>query len=80
MKIEIIKDNIGQAIGWKIIPESREDQKTLGTIRNLSFWGFDETKITYNGIKASEIKVDGKQVLVVDEISWIQKQYNSNGK
>lgn len=54
MKIELIKNDKGQTQGWSIIAENKEDKLTLGTMRNIEFFGMDDNAIEYNGMKSED--------------------------
>lgn len=49
MKVDIIRDENGKAIGWNMTGETPEEIKKVGIIRDLQFWGFEETGIVYAG-------------------------------
>ena len=51
MKIQLLKNNEGQTIGYEIVsePEFREQEReTIELIRDMYFWGH-KGKIIYNG-------------------------------
>lgn len=54
MKIELIKNDEGNPIGWSIIPETSEDDNTIATMRDLQFFGMDDTAIEYDGIELKD--------------------------
>ena len=56
MKIPIIRNEDNEPVGYDLIPETEEDYNNLGTIRNMVFFGFDDTAIKYDG---REMSVDG---------------------
>lgn len=73
MKITIIRDD-KKAIGYTMTKETEEDAKTISIIRDLVFFGWDDTAIKYNGrISSSEDDDD------VRTLSWIQKKYSKSG-
>lgn len=49
MLIEIIKDQNNNDIGWSITGETHEEKLKVNAIRNLVFFGFDDTRIEYAG-------------------------------
>lgn len=75
MKVEIIKDDQGFAIGWSMQGENEQEISKLATIRDLQFFGFDDTAIKYNGRKESDDAKGNPGIL-----SWIQKKFSSNKK
>ncbi len=53
MKIELIYQD-GNLSGYDMIPENEEDREVIGAVRDLNFWGIDETVIRYNGRLSDE--------------------------
>ena len=51
MKIELIKEN-GVTVGWDLVPENTDDNLKLGTIRNMQFFGMDDTEVKYDGMES----------------------------
>lgn len=68
MKVEIIKKD-GEPIGWTIVGETQEEKYTVNTIRNLQFFGFDETSVKYGGRTGSGYEDAGKLI-------WVQRQHS----
>ena len=68
MKLEIIKNEEGSSIGYKLIAETSEEATDLNFVRNVSvFIGFK-----YNGRKMNENFPDD-----AGDLSWITKhEYN----
>lgn len=73
MKVELKKNNLGQIVGWSLVAESKDDKLTLGTIRNMQFWGINTfiKRLAKIGIKIECIgnypwiyidKINGKRV------------------
>jgi hypothetical protein len=73
MNVEIIKNDQGFAVGWSMQGESEEEISKLATIRDLQFFGFDDTAIKYNGRKESNDAEGNPGIL-----SWIQRRFSSN--
>jgi len=73
MKITIIRDG-KRAIGYTMTKETEEDDKVISIIRDLIFFGFDDTAIKYNGRNSSSDEEDD-----VKTLSWIQKKYSTSG-
>lgn len=71
--IEIIKKE-GNPIGWKLCPENKQEQSIAAVIRDLQFFGFEETKIVYDGLELIEPS-KGKTLGNIKSLTWIQKQY-----
>ena len=74
MKVNIKTDEKGYAIGYDLIPESKEEQLTLGTVRNMIFFGIDDTHLEYDG-RTSET-IEG--VDYITSLKWIQKKHQDN--
>lgn len=70
MKVEIIKSEAGQSIGWTMAAEDKEEFNKLGTIRNLSFFGFEDSLVDYDGRSGSDDAAGDPGVL-----RWKQKMY-----
>jgi hypothetical protein len=73
--VHLIKDEKGYSIGWEFRPITEEEQKTAGIIRDLQFFGFDDTAIAYNGITLID-QEKGKQLGNIKSVSWLQKQHH----
>jgi len=54
MKVEIVKDSHGNAIGWSMEEDSLSEIDKLAQIRDLQFFGFDDTAIKYAGRKGGD--------------------------
>lgn len=68
----IYKDN--KPIGQELKPITPEEQEIVGEIRDLIFFGIDETAIKYSGLKLINPKL-GKNVGNIYSLTWIQKKY-----
>jgi hypothetical protein len=71
--IHIIKDEQGNPIGWEMIPTTLEEQKTVATVRDLQFFGFDDTAIVYDGLTLIDPE-KGKTTSNLLKLKWIQKK------
>ena len=70
MKIELRQiDN--EVVGYDIIAETKEDSLVMGNVRNLHFFGFDDTYIRYNGMLSGE----GEEERLVKKLSFIQERF-----
>lgn len=70
MLVEIIKDENGHAIGWSMKGDTPEEIRKVEIIRDLQFWGFDATGITYAG------REDGDDATgYVGTLSWKQRKH-----
>ena len=73
MKIELIyKDK--EPIGWEMIPEIPEDDEIIAFIRDAIFFGFEETKIVYDGLTLKDPK-QGKQLGNIASLKWKKKNF-----
>jgi hypothetical protein len=54
MKVEIVRNDKNQPIGWEMSGETPEEIKKLRIIRDLQFWGSEETAIVYDGRRQSD--------------------------
>lgn len=70
MLVEILRNEDDHAIGWTLKGENPEEISKLGIIRDLTFWGYDENSIQYNGRKESDDQNNNPGIL-----SWKQKKY-----
>lgn len=67
-------DDNNKVIGWSLNPSNEEEQEIVGIIRDLQFFGFDDTQMVYDGLKLIDNKL-GKSMGNIKSISWIQKKY-----
>lgn len=57
-------------IGWSVKGETQEEKYVVNTIRNLQFFGFDDTDIVYDG------RTEGsKDSSDAGTLHWVQKKY-----
>ena len=69
-KIELKKiDNV--VVGYDIVAETKEESLVMGNVRNLHFFGFDDTYIIYNGMLSGE----GEEERLVKKLSFIQEKF-----
>ena len=68
----IYKD--GKAIGWEMKPTTQQEQEMAARVRDLQFFGFDETAIGYNGLTLID-DVKGKTLGNIKSLSWVQKKH-----
>ena len=67
--VHLIKDEEGNPIGWELKPETDKEQEIAGTIRDLQFFGFDETHIKYNGLNLLD-ESKGKELGNIKSVQW----------
>ena len=71
MKIVLVKNDENYVIGYNIIPETKDDKLTLGNVRNLHFYGFDDTHIVYDGMECDN-NVEPREVT---KLKFIQQKH-----
>ena len=49
MKIALIKDSENKTIGYTIEGETKDEKLIVNSIRNMHFFGMDDSRIVYNG-------------------------------
>ena len=74
MKVELLKDENGKAIGWSMQGENPQEIEKLGIIRDLQFFGFDDTAIRYDGRKTDHLT---KEEMINNPgiLSWKQRKF-----
>lgn len=72
--VEIIYNKDKEPVGWKMCPKTQEEQEIAAIVRDLQFFGFNETKIVYDGLELIEPE-KGKTIGNIKSLSWIQKSY-----
>lgn len=72
--VKLILNSDNKAIGWEMCPTTPEEQEIAGTIRDLQFFGFDETYPSYNGLELIYPE-KGKESGNIKRISWLQRKY-----
>ena len=74
--VHIIKNSEGKPIGWKMCPQTEEEHKTVAIIRDLQFFGLDETYPSYNGLELIDPD-KGKCTGNIKRISWLMRKYQN---
>jgi len=72
--LNIIKNEEGHPIGWEMVPTSDEEQKIVATVRDLQFFGLEDTYPSYNGLELLD-QEKGKVLGNIKRISWVQNKY-----
>jgi hypothetical protein len=70
MKVILKRLESGEPIGWEISAESEEEITIVNTIRNLQFFGFNDTNIVYKGRTGGTSDYTNAGTL-----HWIQKKH-----
>lgn len=71
--VNLIKDDAGCIIGWSMTPSNKKEQAIVASIRDLQFFGYDDTQIVYGGLKLID-EDKGKSTGNIQSLSWIQKK------
>ena len=74
--VHIIKNSEGKPIGWEMCPQTEEEHKTVAIIRDLQFFGLDETYPSYNGLELIDPD-KGKCTGNIKRISWLMRKYQN---
>ena len=74
--VHIIKNSEGRPIGWEMCPQTEEEHETVATIRDLQFFGLDETYPSYNGLELIDPD-KGKCTGNIKRISWLMRKYKN---
>ena len=69
MKVKIIRKE-GVAIGWSMKADTEEATNIVNIIRNLQFFGLNETVIVYDGRVGGTEKSAGK-------LYWLQREHKN---
>ncbi len=75
--VHLIKDEQGNTIGWEFKPITEEEQLIAAKVRDLQFWGYNETEIEYNGLKLIDPK-KGKTLGNIESLSWLQRKHHKS--
>lgn len=73
--VHLIRDKNNKLIGWEMKPTNEEEQRIAAYVRDLQFFEFEDTAITYNGLKLID-EEKGKLIGNIKSISWVQKKYD----
>ena len=74
--VHIIKNSEGKPIGWEMCPQTEEEHETVAIIRELQFFGMDETYPSYNGLELIDPD-KGKCAGNIKRISWLMRKYQN---
>lgn len=74
--VHIIKNSEGKPIGWEMCPQTEEEHETVAIIRELQFFGMDETYPSYNGLELIDPD-KGKCTGNIKRISWLMRKYQN---
>jgi len=71
--IKLIKNKENKVVGWEMCPTTEEEQVIAAYVRDLQFFGFEETEIVYDGLKFIDHN-KGKTLGNIKSLTWIQKK------
>ena len=74
--VHIITNSEGKPIGWEMCPQTEEEHETVAIIRELQFFGLDETYPSYNGLELIDPD-KGKCTGNIKRISWLMRKYHN---
>ena len=74
--VRIIKNSEGKPIGWEMCPQTEEEHETVAIIRDLQFFGLDETYPSYDGLELIDPD-KGKCTGNIKRISWLMRKYQN---
>ena len=74
--VHIIKNSEGRPIGWEMCPQTEEEHETVAIIRDLQFFGIEETYPSYNGLELIDPD-KGKCTGNIKKISWLMRKYQN---
>ena len=74
--VHIIKNSEGKPIGWEMCPQTEEEHETVAIIRELQFFGLEETYPSYSGLELIDPD-KGKCTGNIKRISWLMRKYQN---
>ena len=72
--VHLVYNTENKVIGWEIRPTTPEEQKIAATIRDMQFFGIDDTYPSYNGLELIDPN-KGKVMGNIKKLSWIMRKY-----
>ena len=74
--VHIIKNSEGKPIGWEMCPQTEEEHEIVAIIRDLQYFGLEETYPSYNGLELIDPD-KGKCTGNIKKISWLMRKYHN---
>lgn len=74
--VHIIKNSEGKPIGWEMCPKTEEENEIVAIIRDLHFFGHNETYPSYNGLELIDPD-KGNCTGNIKRISWLMRKYQN---
>lgn len=75
--VHLIYNEEGNPIGWEMRPITKEEHALIAEIRDLQFFGFEDSRIEYDGISFIDPS-KGKVLGNIASLSWKQKKYKED--
>ena len=72
--IHLIRNEYGNPIGWEMKPITPQEQEIAASIRDLQFFGFDDTYPVYDGLELIEPQ-RGKIIGNIKSLKWVMKRH-----
>ena len=72
--VHLVYNTDNKVIGWEMRPTTPEEQKIAATIRDMQFFGIDDTYPSYNGLELIDPD-KGKTIDNIKRLSWIMRKY-----
>ena len=74
--VHLVCNANNEVIGWEMRPTTPEEQKIAGAIRDMQFFGLDDTYPSYNGLELID-PYKGKTSSNIKRLSWIMEKYQN---
>ena len=74
--VHLVYNADNEVIGWEMRPTTPEEQEIAAIIRNMQFFGFDDTYPSYNGLELIDLD-KGKTMGNIKRLSWVMKKYQN---
>ena len=74
--VHLVYNADNKVIGWEMRPTTPEEQEIAGAIRDMQFFGLDDTYPSYNGLELIDPN-KGKIASNLKRLSWIMKKYQN---
>jgi hypothetical protein len=71
MQVKLIRKD-GKVVGWTLIAENEQDRLVMGSIRNMQFFGMNDTAIKYAGVTTWS-----EDERYAQQMAWVQKGVHS---
>ena len=72
--VHLVYNADNEVIGWEMRPTTPEEQEIAAIIRNMQFFGIEDTYPAYNGLELIDPD-KGKTMDNIKRLSWVMKKY-----